>query len=64
MKLLEISLSCLHFSLMFSLGESQVSLFLQVWLALTRLPLHDTVFLSKYGTIIFLEWLYTEPCWH
>jgi hypothetical protein len=33
-KLLEVSLSCLHFSLMFSEGEVKSSYFLQVWRAL------------------------------
>jgi hypothetical protein len=31
MKLLEVSLSCLHFSLMFFEGEVKSSCFLQVW---------------------------------
>ena len=34
MKLLEVSLSCLHFSLMFSKGEVNSPCFLQVWWAL------------------------------
>ena len=31
MKLLEVSLSCIHFSLMFSEGEVKSPYFLQVW---------------------------------
>jgi ssDNA-specific exonuclease RecJ len=34
-KLLEVSLSCLHFSLMFSEGEVKSPCFLQVWWALS-----------------------------
>ena len=36
MKLLEVSLSCLHFSLMFSEGEVKSPCFLQVWWALEQ----------------------------
>ena len=36
MKLLEVSLSCLHFSLMFSEGEVKSPYFLQVWRALRK----------------------------
>jgi hypothetical protein len=54
MKLVEVSLSCLHFSLMFSEGEIKSPYFLQVWWALGSLYFYILLLLMPVSSSVLL----------